>query len=96
VGLRGRSYGQFWPNVRPQRATRATALVCNTHAFRHEKKIEVRLHEHGISTFLPWARQIHRWSDRRKLIELPLSRAMPLSISSRMLRHRWPFSELMG
>ena len=39
---------------------------------RHEKKIEVRLREHGISTFLPWVRQVHRWSDRRKLIELPL------------------------
>jgi hypothetical protein len=62
----------------------------------HEKKIDVRLREHSISTFLPWARQVHRWSDRRKLIELPLSRAMPLSISSRMLRHGWPFSELMG
>jgi transcriptional antiterminator NusG len=39
---------------------------------RHEKKIEGRLREHGISTFLPWLRQVHRWSDRRKLIELPL------------------------
>ena len=39
---------------------------------RHEKKIEVRLREHGISTFLPWVRQVHRWSDRRKLIDLPL------------------------
>ena len=39
---------------------------------RHEKKIEVRLREDSISTFLPWARQVHRWIDRRKLIDLPL------------------------
>jgi transcription antitermination factor NusG len=40
--------------------------------FHHEKKIEVRLREHGISTFLPWVRQVRRWTDRRKSIELPL------------------------
>ena len=40
--------------------------------FRHERKIEVRLREHGISTFLPSVRQVHRWSDRFKSIELPL------------------------
>lgn len=40
--------------------------------FRHEKKIEVRLREQGVSTFLPTVRQVHHWSDRLKSIELPL------------------------
>ena len=39
---------------------------------RHEKRVEARLLECGISTFLPVVRQVHRWSDRRKVIELPL------------------------
>jgi transcription antitermination factor NusG len=39
---------------------------------RHEKRVEARLLECGISTFLPVVRQVHRWSDRRKVVELPL------------------------
>jgi len=39
---------------------------------RHEKRVEARLLECGISTFLPVVRQVHRWSDRRKVIDLPL------------------------
>ena len=39
---------------------------------RHEKRVEARLQECGIPTFLPLVRQVHRWSDRRKVVELPL------------------------
>lgn len=39
---------------------------------QHEKRIEVHLRQRGISTFLPVERQVHRWSDRRKLVERPL------------------------
>jgi transcription antitermination factor NusG len=39
---------------------------------QHEKRVEARLLECGTSTFLPVVRQVHRWSDRRKVIELPL------------------------
>jgi transcription antitermination factor NusG len=39
---------------------------------QHEKRVEARLLECGISTFLPVVRQVRRWSDRRKVIEMPL------------------------
>ena len=59
----------------------------------HEKKIEVRLREHSISTFLPWARQVHRWSDRRKLIELPLFPCNAFVYIVPNAQARWPFSD---
>ena len=39
---------------------------------QHEKVVVQRLSDKGIMTFLPLVRQVHRWSDRRKTIELPL------------------------
>lgn len=39
---------------------------------RHERTIEQRLQERGVSTFLPMVTEIHRWSDRKKKIQLPL------------------------
>jgi len=39
---------------------------------RHEKTIAHRLGQQGITTFLPLVREVHRWSDRRKIVELPL------------------------
>ena len=31
-----------------------------------------RLSDKGVTTFLPLVRQVHRWSDRRKTVEVPL------------------------
>lgn len=39
---------------------------------RHEKVVERRLREQGMETFLPMAQEIHRWSDRKKKVEVPL------------------------
>ena len=39
---------------------------------RHEKKVAGKLHEKGIETFLPAMREVHRWSDRNKIVEVPL------------------------
>ena len=39
---------------------------------RHEKKVCVGLAAAGITAFLPLVTQIHRWSDRRQKVELPL------------------------
>lgn len=39
---------------------------------RFEKKVLVQLQNKGIETFLPLVKEIHRWSDRRQVIELPL------------------------
>jgi transcription antitermination factor NusG len=39
---------------------------------RSEKAIEYRLRAKGLTTCLPLAKEVHRWSDRRKVIEVPL------------------------
>jgi transcriptional antiterminator NusG len=39
---------------------------------RHEKKVATKLNEKGIETFLPAMREVHRWSDRNKIVEVPL------------------------
>ena len=39
---------------------------------RHEKAVERRLRDQGMETFLPTTIQVHRWSDRRKKVEVPL------------------------
>lgn len=39
---------------------------------RHEKVVAERLQEQGLTTFLPLVSEVHRWSDRRKKVELPL------------------------
>jgi transcription antitermination factor NusG len=39
---------------------------------RHERSVEYRLRSQGMTTFLPITTEVHRWSDRRKQIEVPL------------------------
>jgi transcription termination/antitermination protein NusG len=39
---------------------------------RHEKRVAAHLEERGLTVFLPLLRELHRWSDRRRLVEVPL------------------------
>jgi transcription antitermination factor NusG len=39
---------------------------------RHEKMVAERLREQGVNTYLPLVKETHRWSDRKKVVELPL------------------------
>lgn len=39
---------------------------------RHEKVVDRELRELGITSFLPLAKQVRQWSDRRKVVELPV------------------------
>ena len=39
---------------------------------RHEKKILAELGEKGIDSYLPLLNQVHRWSDRRQVVQVPL------------------------
>jgi transcription antitermination factor NusG len=39
---------------------------------RHEKIVARRLQERGVTTFLPLVTEVHRWSDRKKSVEVPL------------------------
>ena len=40
-----------------------------------EKLVAQRLAERGVESFLPTVTEVHRWSDRKKSIELPLFRS---------------------
>lgn len=39
---------------------------------QHEKAVVNQLERRGIETFLPLISEVHRWSDRRKIVQLPL------------------------
>lgn len=39
---------------------------------QHEKSVAARLQSQGIGVYLPLVSEVHRWSDRRKVVELPL------------------------
>jgi transcription antitermination factor NusG len=39
---------------------------------RHERKVAGELQRKGITAFLPSAREVRRWSDRRQVIDVPL------------------------
>lgn len=39
---------------------------------RHEKKVASELQEKGVKIYLPLVTQVRRWSDRRKVIQVPL------------------------
>lgn len=39
---------------------------------RHEKAVAAQLRGRGVDTYLPLVAEIHRWSDRRKRVQVPL------------------------
>ena len=39
---------------------------------RHEKIVTQRLEERGVTTFLPLVTEVHRWSDRKRSVQVPL------------------------
>src|SRR5271170_6902092 len=39
---------------------------------RHEKIVLQRLEERGVTAFLPLVTEVHRWSDRKKSVQMPL------------------------
>ena len=68
------SSGQTWQSSSPVLVTevdRSHWYAVQTRA-RHEKVVSERLQEQGLTTFLPMISEVHRWSDRRKKVELPL------------------------
>lgn len=46
-------------------------FVVHTRA-RHEKVVAAQLRGRGIDAYLPLVEEIHRWSDRRKRVQVPL------------------------
>jgi len=59
---------QLVPIVRPEQEQ---WYAVQTRA-RHEKLVGYRFQERGITSFLPVVTEVHRWSDRKKIVELPL------------------------
>ncbi len=39
---------------------------------QHEKSVVAHMQRQGITTFLPLVSEVHSWSDRRKVVHLPL------------------------
>lgn len=39
---------------------------------KHERKIAIQLSSKGITAFVPTLKERHRWSDRQKIVEVPL------------------------
>lgn len=39
---------------------------------RHERMVVQRLTERGVNAYLPMFTEVHRWSDRKKSVQLPL------------------------
>lgn len=67
---------------------------------KHEKRVAAELQERGIQTFVPVVRETHHWSDRKRVVEVPLfpcyafvRAAMAAEVQSAALRHpgvlRW-------
>ena len=40
--------------------------------YQHEKKICEKLNQTGIEAYVPFKKELRQWSDRKKLIEIPL------------------------
>jgi transcription antitermination factor NusG len=89
------SSGQTWQTSSPVPLTEVDHshwYAVQTRA-RHEKVVSERLQEQGLTTFLPMISEVHRWSDRRKTVELPLFSCyvfvrMVLSNEERVRVHR--------
>ncbi len=64
-------YGREISSKADQDSSSEAWYAIQTHC-RHEKVVAIDLQIRGVSTFLPLAREIHRWSDRRKVVDLPL------------------------
>jgi transcription termination/antitermination protein NusG len=39
---------------------------------QHEKSVTSHLQSQGITTYLPLVAEVHRWSDRQKVVQMPL------------------------
>ena len=60
---------------------------------QHEKSVVTHLQRQGITTFLPLVSEMHRWSDRRKVVHLPLFTCYAF-LQMRMVPESW--AKVMG
>lgn len=55
---------------------------------QHEKSVVNQLERRGIKTFLPLISEVHRWSDRQKVVQLPLFSCYAF-VQMRLLPELW-------
>jgi transcription antitermination factor NusG len=60
------------PVARRHVQTEAVSWFAIETRYRFEKKSVAALHEKGVETFVPMRREMRRWSDRNKAIQVPL------------------------
>jgi transcription antitermination factor NusG len=60
------------PGSEPALAAHALDWYAVQTRARHEKRVAQRFLEQGFPTFLPLVSEAHRWSDRKKTVEVPL------------------------
>jgi transcription antitermination factor NusG len=68
------STSQLWSAEAPvPLASLTTAEWYAVHTYpRHEKVVAERIQQQGMTTFLPMLTEMHRWSDRKKVVQLPM------------------------
>ena len=67
----GRSVTTIDRRIAPQEASEVRWYALHTRS-RHEKRVAAHLEERGLTAFLPLVREVHVWSDRRKVVEVPV------------------------
>jgi transcription antitermination factor NusG len=60
------------PGVSPQSGSETSSWYAVHTMARHEKRVAAQFREKRICAFLPLLRQVHRWSDRRSMVDVPL------------------------
>lgn len=64
---------QLWKSGEIPLAAASSHVWYAVHTYpRHEKAVAERMRQQGLNTFLPTVTEVHRWSDRKKAVELPL------------------------
>jgi transcription antitermination factor NusG len=69
---------QYWETPQPEPPSPSVAAMAGENWYavqtraRHEKMVAYRLQERRIPVFLPLINEVHRWSDRKKIVEMPL------------------------
>lgn len=70
------SVGEYLADFQAQAVKPYTPPVSQWYAIqtrsRHEKMVAQHLMLRGVNVFLPTLTEVHRWSDRRKKVELPV------------------------
>jgi len=69
---RARDFDSEGPRLAGNEGTTTMSWYAVQTRSRHEKMVARQLESQGFTTFLPLTTQLRQWSDRRKMVEIPL------------------------